>query len=86
MANSNGDINIRVAQRDDIDTLFEIRTSVVENYQSREEIAELGITPESVLTSSPEAKAWRFLSTQTAITEQVLGGLTLHRLLDSSWC
>ena len=41
-------MNIRVAQRDDIETLFEIRTSVVENYQSREEIAELGITPKSV--------------------------------------
>ncbi|MGK7908431.1 MAG: N-acetyltransferase family protein [Synechococcus sp.] len=41
-------MNIRVVQDDDIDTLFEIRTSVVENYQSREEIAELGITPQSV--------------------------------------
>lgn len=41
-------MTIRVAKLDDIDTLFEIRTSVVENYQSREEIAELGITPESV--------------------------------------
>lgn len=41
-------MNIRTAQEDDIDTLFEIRTSVVENYQSREEIAELGITPKSV--------------------------------------
>ena len=39
---------IRLAQRDDIETLFEIRTSVVENYQSREEIAALGITPDSV--------------------------------------
>jgi GNAT superfamily N-acetyltransferase len=41
-------MNIRVAQPEDIETLFEIRTSVIENYQSREEIAELGITPESV--------------------------------------
>lgn len=41
-------MNIRIAQLDDVETLFEIRTSVVENYQSREEIAELGITPESV--------------------------------------
>ena len=41
-------MKIRVAQEEDIDTLFEIRTSVVENYQSREEIAQLGITPESV--------------------------------------
>ena len=39
---------IRVAQQKDIETLFEIRTSVVENHQSREEIAELGITPDSV--------------------------------------
>ena len=41
-------MNIRVAQQSDIETLFEIRTSVVENHQSREEIAELGITPASV--------------------------------------
>ena len=41
-------MKIRVAQSEDIETLFEIRTSVVENHQSREEIAELGITPESV--------------------------------------
>ena len=41
-------MNIRVAQESDIETLFEIRTSVVENYQSREAIAELGITPESL--------------------------------------
>ncbi len=41
-------MNIRVAECSDIDTLFEIRTSVVENHQSREEIAELGIAPESV--------------------------------------
>ena len=33
---------------EDIETLFEIRTSVVENHQSREEIAKLGITPETV--------------------------------------
>ncbi len=41
-------MNIRLAQSDDIETLFEIRTSVQENYQSREEIAQLGITPETV--------------------------------------
>ncbi|MEO0537434.1 MAG: GNAT family N-acetyltransferase [Cyanobacteria bacterium P01_A01_bin.123] len=39
---------IRSAQPNDIETLFEIRTSVTENYQSREEIAALGITPESI--------------------------------------
>jgi GNAT superfamily N-acetyltransferase len=41
-------MNIRLAELNDIETLFEIRTSVVENYQSREEIAALGITPGSV--------------------------------------
>jgi GNAT superfamily N-acetyltransferase len=41
-------MSIRVARPEDIETLFEIRTSVKENYQSREEIAQLGITPESV--------------------------------------
>lgn len=42
------DIITRPAQKSDIETLFDIRTSVVENHQSRQEIAELGITPESV--------------------------------------
>ena len=37
-------MHIRVAQLEDIETLFEIRTSVRENHQSREEIAALGIT------------------------------------------
>ncbi|MEM8604729.1 MAG: GNAT family N-acetyltransferase [Cyanobacteria bacterium P01_H01_bin.121] len=45
-------MDIRIAQPDsqsgDIETLFKIRTSVVENYQSRAEIAELGITPAAV--------------------------------------
>ncbi len=41
-------MNIRVVQPEDIETLFEIRTSVIENHQSREEIAALGITPDSV--------------------------------------
>ncbi|MBO9997457.1 MAG: GNAT family N-acetyltransferase [Cyanobacteria bacterium SID2] len=39
---------IRVARSNDIKTLFDIRTSVTENHQSREEIATLGITPESI--------------------------------------
>ncbi|MEO1148113.1 MAG: GNAT family N-acetyltransferase [Cyanobacteria bacterium J06638_22] len=41
-------MQIRIAQPNDIETLFEIRTSVTENHQSRDEIAALGITPESV--------------------------------------
>ncbi|WP_225910662.1 GNAT family N-acetyltransferase [Thermoleptolyngbya sichuanensis] len=39
---------MRPAQATDIEALFDIRTSVVENHQSREEIAALGITPASV--------------------------------------
>ena len=41
-------MDIREAKLTDIETMFAIRTSVVENHQSREEIAKLGITPESV--------------------------------------
>ena len=41
-------MKIREAKLEDIETLFEIRTSVIENHQSREEIAALGITPDSV--------------------------------------
>lgn len=48
LQNRNPSMKIRIAQPDDIETLFEIRTCVIENYQSREEIAKLGITPESV--------------------------------------
>lgn len=47
-AHNGNAVQIRVAQQDDIEILFDIRTSVVENHQSREEIAALGITPESV--------------------------------------
>jgi len=50
---------IRIAQTEDIETLFEIRTSVLENHQSREEIAELGITPESVAGMlATDCRAW----------------------------
>ncbi len=37
-------MNIREAQIEDIETLFNIRTSVIENHQSREELVTLGIT------------------------------------------
>ena len=50
---------IRVAQTEDIETLFEIRTSVKENYQSREEIAKLGITPDAVAKMlQTDCRAW----------------------------
>lgn len=41
-------MQIREAQIEDIETLFDIRTSVIENYQSREDLASLGITPETI--------------------------------------
>ncbi len=57
--NSQNRMNIRVAELDDTETLFEIRTSVIENYQSREEIAALGITPESVAQMlETDCRAW----------------------------
>lgn len=62
-------MNIRIAQPDDVDTLFEIRTSVVENHQSHEEIAELGITPESVIKMlETDCCAW-----VAEIDDQVIG-------------
>jgi GNAT superfamily N-acetyltransferase len=41
-------MEIRRAAPDDVEILFDIRCSVRENLQSREELAGLGITPESV--------------------------------------
>lgn len=40
------DVMIRVATREDVDSLFEIRTSVEQNHLSREQMAALGITPQ----------------------------------------
>ena len=41
-------MKLRPALANDAETLFDIRCSVVENYQSREELAGLGITIQSV--------------------------------------
>ncbi|MEM1427696.1 MAG: GNAT family N-acetyltransferase [Cyanobacteria bacterium P01_H01_bin.130] len=44
---------------DAIESMFDIRCSVKENYQSREEIAELGITPESIAQMlATDCRAW----------------------------
>jgi GNAT superfamily N-acetyltransferase len=43
-----GDVMIRQATEADIDALFDVRTSVRENFQSREELAGIGVTPESI--------------------------------------
>jgi len=51
--------HIRVATEADIDSLFDIRTSVLENHQSRADLARVGVTPGSVaqmLHSS--SRAW----------------------------
>ena len=42
---------IRVATPDDIESIFDIRTAVVQNHLSREQMAELGITPQVVADS-----------------------------------
>jgi GNAT superfamily N-acetyltransferase len=50
---------IRDALPADVETLFEIRTSVRENHQSREELATIGVTPESVAEMlSSDSHAW----------------------------
>ena len=42
--------NVRALATDDMDAIFRVRTSVVDNHLSLEELAELGLTPESVAT------------------------------------
>ncbi|WP_321847464.1 GNAT family N-acetyltransferase [Pseudomonas paraveronii] len=52
-------IHIRVATQDDVDTLFAIRTSVAQNYLSREQMVDLGITPQVLAYRIQEADcAW----------------------------
>lgn len=46
-------INTRTARASDVDSIFEVRTSVRENYLSREEMRQLGIT-ESVVADMIE--------------------------------
>lgn len=46
---------IRLATQADIDTLFAIRTAVVQNHLSREQMADLGITPQVLADSMREA-------------------------------
>lgn len=41
-------MKLRPALSNDVEILFDIRCSVVENYQSREELASLGITNQSI--------------------------------------
>ncbi|MBB1489981.1 MULTISPECIES: GNAT family N-acetyltransferase [unclassified Paracoccus (in: a-proteobacteria)] len=41
-------MQITLATPDDIETLFDIRTSIEQNHQSREELSRLGVTPDSL--------------------------------------
>ncbi|NVZ18391.1 GNAT family N-acetyltransferase [Pseudomonas costantinii] len=49
------EIVVRLATLVDIDTLFAIRTSVVQNHLSREQMTDLGITPQVLADSIREA-------------------------------
>jgi GNAT superfamily N-acetyltransferase len=52
--------SIRLASNSDISAIFHVRTSVVENYMSEEELAEIGITRQSISESldNGSAGAW----------------------------
>lgn len=41
-------MNIRIAEHPDIPSLFEVRTSVRENHMSMAELADIGVTPETL--------------------------------------
>lgn len=52
-------ITIREAKLEDVEILFRIRTSVVENYRSREQLAEMGVTPQTVTRMlQTDCQAW----------------------------
>lgn len=52
-------MSIRVATPADVEALFDVRTSVRENHQGREELAALGVTPESVAEMlRTSSRAW----------------------------
>lgn len=53
------EVAVRVATVADVETLFDIRTSVRENFQSRAELAEIGITPDSIAEMlQTTSRAW----------------------------
>jgi GNAT superfamily N-acetyltransferase len=52
-------MHIRPATPDDVELLFDIRTSVLENHQSRAELASIGVTPRTVEEMlRTTARAW----------------------------
>ncbi|KQB53929.1 GCN5 family acetyltransferase [Pseudomonas endophytica] len=48
-------ISLRVAQFDDIDSIFDIRTRVKENHLSREQLTGMGITPDAIREAIAQA-------------------------------
>jgi ribosomal protein S18 acetylase RimI-like enzyme len=57
------DINVRTAQPSDIDGMFDVRTSVIENHLSREEMRQMGIT-ESVVGEMIEKNHCAWVATE----------------------
>lgn len=52
-------VALRAAAASDVSALFDIRLSVTENAMTLEELAEVGVTPESVRAAlETEARAW----------------------------
>ena len=52
-------MKMRVATTEDVEALFEIRTNVKENHESREELVSVGITPATVAKMLAEdSHAW----------------------------
>ena len=56
-------INVRTAQLSDIDGMFEVRISVIENHLSREEMRRMGIT-ESVVADMIEKNHGAWVATE----------------------
>ena len=52
-------MQITLATPDDIETLFDIRTGVAQNHQSREELSHLGVTPDRLAEMlRSRSRAW----------------------------
>lgn len=47
---------VRLADQNDIDVIFDIRTSVKENHLSLEELTEMGITPDAIVQAMEAAR------------------------------
>jgi GNAT superfamily N-acetyltransferase len=52
-------MRIRIAVPTDVPAIFDVRTSVLENHMSVEELARIGITPDTVVTMlSGDGRGW----------------------------